>query len=147
MQSELNAAAKRNEPVLVFTTDPHAGGVSLGRACEIERGEGPPPTAAERGALAKLQAVARKIVDPETVEQWAVVKPMYEAAPPHLKKRLGRLTIKEAADALTFSPALKGSVARPGRVQVAARSPRTRSVRASRATARAPGSRTDDDPH
>jgi hypothetical protein len=89
----------------------------------------------------------------ETIEKWGAVKPMFESAPPHEKRRLGRMTIEQA---FTFYSRRASTRARAnlhhgamhiigGRVRAAARAPR-RSIRSSSAKARAPGSSSDDDP-
>jgi hypothetical protein len=72
-------------------------GLTIARASEIERGEGPPATEAELKELAERKA--RMQGSPywqrfeeraeETAKQWAVVKPIHESAPPSEKRRLG----------------------------------------------------------
>jgi hypothetical protein len=89
----------------------------------------------------RVSRLTREFIKRETVEQWKWVKPAYEAAPPHLKKRLGRLTIKEAAEVLraqTRSAANLAASIAPVIRSARARAPR-RSVRAGPRRARAPG--------
>jgi hypothetical protein len=111
----------------------------------------------EQAAHISQQAarVSRQVCNEDTREKWDVVKPIFESAPPHEKRRLGNMTIGEA---FAFYSRRASTSARAklhhavmqfigDRVRGAARAPR-RSIRSSSAKARAPGSRSgSDDPH
>jgi hypothetical protein len=99
--------------------------------------------------LEQFARVFQQVGGKETVEQWTAVKPIYESAPPHEKRRLENMTIGQAfafysRRASSTSARAKNFIG--GRVRAAARAPR-RSIRSSSAKARAPGPRSgSDDP-
>jgi hypothetical protein len=100
--------------------------------------------------LERVSRVSRQLSNNETVKQWVAVKPIFESAPPHEKRRLWNMTIDEAFAFYSRRArvsALRNGVADllGGRARGAARAPRRRSVRSSGAKARAPGSRSSDD--
>jgi hypothetical protein len=94
--------------------------------------------------IARLGSALRHFAPPAEEQQWAAVKPYFEAAPPSEKRRLGNMTIRQA-----FAVIARQGRAVVGRFQggrsTAARSPRRRSIRSSRAKARAPGGSDDPD--
>ena len=54
--------------------------------------------------IEQARRLAKKVsIKPETVEQWKVVKPAFENAPPHVKRRLGDMTISQAFAVLARS--------------------------------------------
>jgi hypothetical protein len=131
-------------------------GITLGRAHEIELGEGAPPTESERkdydAAMARIKDSRWWQCSEEFAKDWEMAKPIYEAAPPHEKRQLGNMTAKEVlafhARKLTASKSSSQVPPSGGRSRPSARAPRSRSVRSSGARARSPGSRSsDDDPH
>jgi hypothetical protein len=123
---------------LTHPADPDVGEVTLRRVSEIERGEGPPPTAAEREALAKVQALTRRMFPPGTRRRVRAAERIYQAASPSQKRRLLDMTFGEIV-------AEHRAAACGGRSRGSTRSPRRRSVRSSRAKARAPAD-PDSDP-
>jgi hypothetical protein len=136
-----------------LTPESQTAGLTIGRACEIERGKGLPPTDAELEEFAEVKARMQR--SPylqsvkETLRQFAVVKPVYESAPPSEKRRLGNMTVREVfalhARKLTAAPRSGSVPAFPGRARSSARASRSRSVRTSSAKARSPGSKAGDD--
>ena len=139
MSPQLNVTDNRREVVLV-TSDAQAGGVPLGRLCEIEQGEGPPATELERKAMAKLTAhlqqspswqrmekafaAAGKVVAKLESEKAVEGLRIYKAAPPAQQRRMAHMTGRQIV-ALHRLGAL--SPARPGRnPRPVAREPRRR---------------------
>ena len=109
----------------MLTDDPQAGGLTLDRAAEIERGEGSPATEAERKTLARVQAVVRPFFTPAAMRKVAAAKCIYKAASPIQKRRLWDMTFAEVVAEHRAS----ARQAVPGRPRAAARAPRRRSVR------------------
>jgi hypothetical protein len=97
--------------------------------------------------LEQFARVSRQVCNEDTRREWAIVKPKYEAAPPHEKRRLGNMTIGQAFAFYARKASASGRVSnfRGGRVPAATRA-RRRSIHSSRAKARAPGSSSDDEP-
>jgi hypothetical protein len=142
-----------------------SAGVSFRRAIAIERGEGPPPTDAEREAIAAFEARFKRSPAGQRLEKAATamnatvatfdregaVEAMriYRAASPVEQRRMANLTSRQVlALRNRFQAGQEPGHGRP--VAVAPRPREQRRARASRSgTARgSPGSRTsDDDPH
>jgi hypothetical protein len=117
MYSQLTDAANRN--VVTFSGDP-----------ELSR------------HLDKVKCAVESFFDPETVKKYgSVVKPVYESAAPHEKRRLGKMTIRQAFAVIARQARAKvnGVGNFPGgRVPSSARSTRSRSIRRTANRARDP---------
>jgi hypothetical protein len=122
--------------------------LTLGRSCEIERGEGEPATPAEMAAVEEWK---RSPTAHYFELQWRKSGPtilegqrIYKNVPPHSKRRLGSMT---HAEVVRWHRALRGRPTLPvaSREQSSARAPRRRSVRTrSGNRARAPSDPSDE---
>jgi hypothetical protein len=96
--------------------------------------------------LDQVRRAAEMLPKPETVKKWEVVKPAFENAPPHEKRRLGNMTISQAFAIVARQARAKVNNFRGGRVPSSARSTRSRSVRRPASRARGPDDPPDKPP-